>query len=183
MLKDPGNCGLPEETAKGGFMNILTSFKVYVAALALLAPAAIFAAQAQDATSIPKLLQQVKDHAAQAKDDAAFLDSHSQSNLDWRMHAQYLQNVKDHANDLLQDYYQLQTVRDKGTPLQQEAIDRLEPLLRDMGTSLTNTFQKLNEHPGRVNMPSFRTQVHADYESINKVYEFLCECTKPNPTA
>lgn len=159
-------------------MNILTSFKLGVAALALLAPACLFAAQAQNATSIPELLQQVKDHAAQANDDAALLDSYARSSLEWRSHAKALRDIRDHVNDLFQDYYAMQSIRNKGTRQQQDAIDRLEPLLRDMATSLTNTFQKLNEHQGRVNMPAFRTQVHTDYLSISRVYKFLCECTK-----
>lgn len=164
-------------------MKIPISFTVCVAALALLAPAAICAAQAQNSTSIPQLLQQVKDHAAQARYDAALLDSYARSGLEWRMHASALANIKEHVNDLFQDFYELQQMRPEGTPRQQQAIDRLEPLLRDMATSLTNTFQKLNEHQGRVHMPSFRTQVATDYQSINKVYEFLCECTKPEPKA
>jgi hypothetical protein len=69
-------------------------------------------------------------------------------------------------------------MRDKGTPQQREAIDRLEPLLRDMETNLTDTIQNLNLHQGRVHMPSFRTRIHADYVAINKVYQLLCECTK-----
>ena len=152
-----------------------------VTALALLAPAVVaFANQQSDSTSIAKLLDQAKIHAGWANDDAAFLDSHRQSNLDWQLKAQYLRKVRDHANDLFQDYYRLQNLRKKGTQQQQEAIDRLEPLLRDMATSLTNTIQMLNEHPGRTNMPAFRTRIHDDWVSINKTYEFLCVCTKPN---
>jgi len=150
------------------------------AVLALMAsvPAAI--AQTADTTSIAKLFQQAKIHAAEANYDAALLDSFGHSDMDWRAHAKCLTNIKEHANDLFEDYYQLQRIRDKGTPEQREVIDRLEPLLRDMGTSLTNTIQTLNLHQGRVHMPSFRTNIHADYVAINKVYELLCACTNKN---
>ncbi len=78
-----------------------------------------------------------------------------QSNLDPQIHSQYLTKVREHAVDLFQDYYQLQAIRDKGTPQQREAIDRLDPLLRDMATSLATTLQIFNAHPARANVPYF----------------------------
>jgi hypothetical protein len=160
-------------------MNPLIPFAaISFAVLALMAPVPAAIAQATDTSSNAKLLQQAKTHAAEANYDAALLDSYGRSDMDWRAHAQCLTNIKEHANDLFEDYYQLQRMRDKGTPQQREAIDRLEPLLRDMGTNLTDTIQNLNLHQGRVHMPSFRTRIHADYVAINKVYQLLCECTK-----
>lgn len=153
-------------------------------AFALIVPASVAtAAQPTDSTTIAKLLEQAKVHAALANEDAEFLDSHAQSNLDPLMHSQYLRQVREHAIDLFQDYYQLQANREKGTPQQREAIDRLDPLLRDMATSLTTTLQTFNVHPARANMPYFRTRIHSDWQSINKVYELLCECTNASKKA
>jgi hypothetical protein len=152
-----------------------------VAALALLVPAAMaFAAQTPDSASISKLFQQAKDHAAQANEDISFLDSNRFSNLVPQMHALYLQKVKQHAADLYSDYYQLLRLRDKGTPQQREAIVRLEPLFRDMATSLTNTMQSFNADRTSVHMPPFRNRIHSDYLAINAVYEQLCKCASKN---
>lgn len=149
-----------------------------VAACALLIPArGAFAAPPSDSTSIPKVLDQVKGHAAEASYDAAVLDSYRHSDVDWRTYAERLTMIKDHANDLFQDYYQLQRLRDSGTPAQREAIDKLEPLVRAMATELTNTFQSLNEHKAQVNFPEFRNRARANWEKINAVYEHLCKCT------
>lgn len=152
-----------------------------VAALALLVPAAVaFAAQTPDSASISKLFQQARDHAAQANDDISFLDANRLSNFAPQMHALYLQQIKDHAADLFRDYYQLLALRDKGTPQQREAIDRLDPLFRDMATSLINTMQTFNSHPARVNMPPYKNRIHSDYTTINAVYRHLCECSNKN---
>lgn len=152
-----------------------------VAALALLVPAAAaFAAQTRDSASISKLFQQAKDHAAQANEDVSFLDANHLSNFAPQMHALYLQKIKEHAADLFRDYYQLKMLRDKGTPQQREAIDRLDPLIRDMATVLTNTLQTFNAHPTRVHMPPFRNQIHSNYLAINAVYEHLCKCENRN---
>ena len=152
-----------------------------VAAFALSIPVgSAFAAGPPDSTTIPKLFDQVKHDAAQVIYDADVLESCRHSKFDWKTYAQVLTSVKEHANSLFRSYYQLQQMRDKGTPAQQKAIDQLEPLLRDMAASLTNTFQALKEHPDRVNMPSFRTRVHANWEKINAVYKLLCQCTSKN---
>ena len=152
-----------------------------LAALALLVPAAVaFSSQTPDSATISKLFQQAKDHAAQANDDVSFLDSPGFSNYSARSHALYLQKIKEHATDLFRDYYQLQLLRDKGTPQQREAIDRLEPLLKEMATSLTNTMQTFNAHPTRVHMPPYRDRIHSDWQAINAVYEHLCKCSDKN---
>ena len=39
------------------------------------------------------------------------------------------QKIKRHTADLFRDYYQLQMLKDKGTPQQREAIARLGPLV------------------------------------------------------
>ena len=161
-------------------MKLPTSFvrMLHVAAFALLVPAAVaFASQTPDSASISKLFQQAKDHAAQANEDISFLDSNRYSGLSPQSHALYLQMVKEHAAKLFSDYYQLQGLREKGTPQQREAIDRLDPLIREMAASLVNTLQSLNANPTLVHMPPLRDRIHSDYLAINAVYEQLCKCT------
>jgi hypothetical protein len=161
---------------KGSFIAMLR-----VTALVLLVPvAAAFAAQTPDSASISKLFHQAKDHAALANDDITFLDSSRFSGLDFRTHFLYLENVKQHAADLFRDYYKMQMLRDKGTPQQREAIDRLDPLLREIATTLTSTIQALNANRELVNMPPFRDRIHSDYLTINAVYEHLCKCANDN---
>ena len=164
-------------------MKLPTSFvrMLHVAAFALLVPAAVaFASQTPDSASISKLFQQVKGHAAQANEDISFLDSNRYSGLSAQSHALYLQMVKEHAADLFSDYYQLQAFREKGTPQQREAIDSLDPLIRKMATSLSNTLQSLNANPTWVDMPQFRNRIHSDYQAINALYEQLCKCANKN---
>lgn len=150
-----------------------------VAAFALAIPASsAFAAAPPDSTTIPKLLDQVKHHAAEANYDAEILNSLRNSNVDFRTYARVLNDIKAHANDLFQDYYELQRQRDSGTPAQREAIDKLEPLLREMATSLTNSLQKLDAHQAGVNTPEFRKGIRENWEKINAVYQHLCKCTE-----
>lgn len=150
-----------------------------VAALALLVPAAVaFAAQTPDSASISKLFHQARSHAAQAEDDIWVLEAHRYSNLAPQTHAIYLERVKEHVNELARDYNKLQTARSVGTPQQREAIDRLEPLLREIAMSLAGTIRVFNAAPGSVHMPPYRDRVHSDWSKINAVYRQLCRCSK-----
>lgn len=149
-----------------------------IAALALLVPAAVaFAAQTPDSATISKLLLQARNHAAQAEDDARYLYSGRFSNLAPRSHAMYLEKVKEHVNELAKDYGKLQMLRENGTPQQREAIDQLEPLLREMALSLTNTIRAFNENPGQVNLPPFRNRIDSDWSIVNAVYQHLRKCS------
>lgn len=149
-----------------------------VAALALSIPVRYaIAAAPPDSNTIPKLLDQVKHHAAEANFDATVLDTYRHSPVSAGLYAERLNMIKEHANDLFQDYYELQRQRDSGTPAQREAIDKLDPLVREMATSLTNTYQRMNMHQGRVNMPEFRDGIRENWEKINAVYQHLCKCT------
>lgn len=160
---------------------IQLSAMLSVAALALAIPArSAFAASPPDSKTIPKLFDQVKQHAAEANYDAEVLDTYPHLNLDRRSYAQTLTEIRKHANDLFQDYYALQRVRDKGTPAQRAAIDQLEPMLRDMATDLTNIIQSLNQRPAQVSMRNFHSQVHGSSMKIHEVYKTLCECTGKN---
>ena len=53
----------------------------------------------------------------------------------------------------------------------------LEPLLREMATSMTNIIQKLNANQERVNTRDFRNQIYSNQEKVKAVYQHLCKCT------
>ena len=164
-------------------MNPLNNLKALwrIAVLVLLLPiATAFAGQTTDSAKISKLFDQARMHAAQVNDDADLLDTYARAGYSWQMHAKCLQDIKLHTTDLIKDFSQIKALREKGTPRQREAIDRLEPLLVRMTNDLRATTEQLNQHQLRVNMPLFRTRVHGDWESVNRVYTHLCECTNKN---
>ncbi len=83
--------------------------------------------------------------------------------------------MKDHVNNLINDYNQLGTLRAEGSPWQQEAIDRIDPLLRSMADHLNATIQHLNENQNRIQMPPYRDYVHANWELINRTHNLIAD--------
>jgi hypothetical protein len=105
-----------------------------------------------------------KNHASLAEDDAQTLVTFTQSNRNWQSHVSRLNLLREHVDDLFNDYNELARLRDEGSPWQQQAIDQLSPLMKGMADHLTATIEYLNEHPTHVNLEPWREYVRANRE-------------------
>ena len=146
-----------------------------LALLALLLPAGMLAAQNPDSAAISDLLKVVESHATQADDDAQMLANYTLSNLDWRTHANQLNSIKEHINNLISDANQLTSLRDEGSPWQQEAIDRIDPLLREMANHLNITIEHLNSNQSQVHMPPYKDYVRANLDLMTRAHEAIAD--------
>ena len=146
---------------------------VRIAILALLLPVAMLAAQNQDSEAISKLLDQVKSHAAQASDDAATLESYTRSTLSWQSHGMQLNQMRSHVNNLLKDASMLMEMRDEGSPWQQEAIDRIDPLLPVIASHLSATIDHYNDNQNRLQLQPYRNLVLANQKLIDQAHTLI----------
>ena len=146
-----------------------------LAVLTLLLPVSMSTAQNPDSAAVSKLLEQVKSHAAWADDDAHNLASFTLSNLDWSTHSRQLSVIKKHVNDLIRDSNQMRSMRDEGSPWQQEAIDRIIGLLPEMASNLNATIDHLNDHKNRTNLPPYRDLAKANETIIHKAHEIIAD--------
>ncbi len=144
-----------------------------IAILALLLPVGLLAAQNPDSEAISKLLNQVKSHAAMASDDAATLESFTRSDLSWESHADQLTVMRDHVNNLLADASKMMEMREEGSPWQQEAIDRIDPLLPVMAAHLSATIDHYNDNRNRLNMKPYRDFVVANQKLIDHAHQLI----------
>lgn len=147
-----------------------------VAALAILIPAtALRAAPPPDNAEVNKLLDQAREHAMLADDDAAELESYTRSKLSWQSHALRLTTMKEHVNNLGVDVSELNRLRDQGSSWQQVAIDRINPLLREIADHLTTTIEHLNDNQGRIHMQAYRDYVKANSDLINRAHNMIAD--------
>jgi hypothetical protein len=146
-----------------------------IAVVILLWPAGLLAAQNADSAAISKLLVQVKHHAALANDDAATLESYTRSNVSWKTHAKQLNLMKEHVNNLVTDAGQLKAMREDGSPGQQDAIDRITPLLPVITTHLTAMIEHLNANPNQIHMRSYRDYVDTNQRLISRTYKLIAD--------
>ena len=145
----------------------------YLAVLIAFVAAPISRAQVQDSAEINDLLSQAKTHARLAVNDAETLDSYLRSHVSWQTHAMSLESMKEHVNDLGKIHMELSNSRDQGSAWQQDAIDKIEPLLQSMADHLTATINHLNQNVSRVQMPAYRDYVQANYELAQKAAQTI----------
>jgi uncharacterized membrane protein YccC len=151
-------------------MGLLSSFVLFC----LFATSAL--AQ-KDSDEINSLLSQARTQAWQTAQDADTLQSYTMSPMAWESHAAQLRLIQDRVNALAKTTQQLNEQRAQGSPWQQAAIDRINPLLTDMNDALAATITALNDHPERVNMPTYREYAHANYDvcegAANVISDFV----------
>lgn len=147
-----------------------------VAVLALLLPVfSLAAAPTTDSAAITTALGEARAHAALAEDDAMTLESYTRSPLSWQSHAIRLNSMKQHVNNLIEDVNHLTSLRAEGSTWQQEAIDRIDPLLKEIADHLTRTIEHLNDNQSHIQMQPFRDYVHLNRELISKAHNMISD--------
>ncbi len=126
------------------------------------------AAQTTDSTELTSLLSDAKSEAVLVEQDAEKLDSYTNSRLAWQTHATQLNSMKEHVNKLGEITKQLNDMSGQGSPWQQEAISRINPLLRNMADQLTTTIKHLNDNKDRIHMQAYRDYTRANYELASR---------------
>ena len=141
-------------------------------ALLMLPPVA--PAQNADSKAINDVLKEAESHAILASNDSETLEAYTRSHtMSWQSHANRLLTIADHANNLIQDFDKLSSMRDQGSTWQQEAIDRVDPLLKEMADHLNATIAHFRDNKHRVNMPAFHDYVKANREYMGKTSELI----------
>jgi hypothetical protein len=137
------------------------------AMLALLAAVSFVipnALKAADSPEITKLLADAKAEAAELKVDSGELESFTRSTMTWRGYASKLDEIKIHINNTGKLLGKLKGAEATGSPWQQAAIKRIEPLLKELADNTTATINHLNDNPGKIHTPAFTDYVKANSE-------------------
>jgi hypothetical protein len=135
----------------------------------------IVKAQAVDSSKVNDLLKEARTHAVLAEDDAQTLEGYTRSKLSLQSHATRVHEMREHANDLIRDFNRINSIRAEASPWQQEAIDRINPLLQEMAAHLNATINHLNDNQNRIHMPQYQEYVHANRELMTKTARLISE--------
>lgn len=174
MWNTPQRSGGRAAFGEGGVMKPLTKSYAFrlVAILAVVLPlsSAAFAEKPSTSIEISILMGQARADAVQADKDITALETYSMANIPWQTHFLRLQEIQVDVNNLLKDVEQLKAIEEKGTPSQQDAINRLDPLVHSMAFNIRTTIKYLNQNHSTVNMPVFTDRVHENRLLINSIY-------------
>lgn len=127
------------------------------------APAA--AASAVESDQVSKTLSDAKMQAYQLKEDAEQLESFTRLGTSWESHVAAVTKIKDDVNKMGALLMKLQETRSSGSPWQQTAIDRVNPVAKELATNTTAAIEHLNKNPERLTTPDYQNYLVAIADS------------------
>jgi len=158
---------------------------VYLSTLAALLLAVMFgfplshiAAAAQrnaqpDSKQVSDLLSQAKMQADQVKNDTADLETLN-SVASWQSHAAKVKAIKEDVNNVGQTAAKLNGLRNEASPWQKIAIDRINPLLKDLADDTTSIIAHLTKEQGRLlNTPEHQALLRSNAEDAADLAEMV----------
>lgn len=130
----------------------------------LLMPNRTAAVEIGDSPQITQLLADTKAEAAELKRDAEDLESFTKSKLSWQSYSSKIEMIKGHVNNTGKLLGKLSDAKATGSPWQQDAIEKIEPLLKELATNTETTINYLNDNPVKIHFTEFKNYVRANYE-------------------
>ena len=136
----------------------------------------LWAARASnDSAEITALLADAKSEAGLLKQDTEDMESFTRSNSSWQSYAITINKVKQHVNELGDLSSKLNNARSGGSPWQQDAIDRINPLLKELATNVEATINQLNQHQSLVHSSHYKEYVQATHEQATNVASLISD--------
>ena len=154
-------------------IRVTSGFAIFMLVLAM--GGVRMVAQTADSDEINRLLSDAKSEAVQLENDADMLQSYTMSPMSWETHAMKLHSMREHVNSMGKINQQLHDQRAEGSPWQQEAIDRISPLLRGMADKLTVTIKHLNDHKSQIQMQPYRDYTHSNYDLASRTTRMISD--------
>ena len=126
-------------------------------------PFRTFAQASKDNANVTALFTMAKTTAAKIKTDAADMESYSRATgLNWQSHDAKLNTIKIDVNELSKSIEGLKSQRSTASAWQQDAIDRVTPLMSDLVASMNATIDHLSKSKARPTAPPYPEYLKAN---------------------
>ncbi len=121
------------------------------------------------------LFSEAKSEAVQLKHDAEELKSYTRSKLHWSTHSAKVNEIKEHVNKSGELLAKMQNARATASPWQQQTIDRIDPMLRDIAATVTATINHLGQQPIKLQTAPYKEYVDANAELTADLAEVISD--------
>lgn len=124
-----------------------------------------------------RLLKQIQKNAVELSQNGATLTTFTRSGISSRTHGIYLNAVKNQINETGKDLARLEQIKADTAPWQQEAINQLTPIAREVASNTEAAINQLNDNSRRLFAPAYTESLQAiadnSSELKNRVNDFL----------
>jgi len=93
--------------------------------------------------------------------------------VSWQSHADKLEQIKEHVNNLGRTVEQLTAARASASPWQQVAIDRMIPLLKELASNTTAAINHLNENKLRPTSGQYTEYLRANADTAHQLSDMI----------
>src|ERR1700685_4648881 len=131
----------------------------------------LHAVEREDSAEVTDLLSQAAQQAAQLSHDADDMESLLHSDVSWQSHADMLNRIRDDVNTLGKTVARLNTTYQSGSEWQQQAVDRILPLLRELASNTTAAINHLNTNQVRPTTPDYVSYLEGNAETAHPLAE------------
>jgi trans-aconitate methyltransferase len=151
-----------------------------IAGYLAISPAATAAtAPAAGSEEITRLLAEVKTEAVALERDAEEIATWTRARqLSWQSHAEKLRVMREHVNQAGQLLSKLNSVREGASLWQQEAIDRIHPLLKELADNTQSTINHLSDNQDRIFFPPYTDYAKAGADLAQELAALVSDYTK-----
>jgi DNA repair exonuclease SbcCD ATPase subunit len=140
------------------------------------ATSTVYGAQtSKDSKEVSAILADVKTEAIQLRHDADELKAFTRSTLTWQTHAEKVEEIKRHVNNAGQSLSKLDSARGSASPWQQQAIDRINPLLKEIASNVESTIEHFNRKPKLLQTGPYVDYAAANYELASNLAELISD--------
>ena len=103
----------------------------------------------EESPQLTQILGEARVEAGELARDADETESLIRSDVSWQTHAEMLDRVKEHVNNMAGIIQKLESERSSGSELQEQAVDRTLPLLKELAANTTAAINYLNQNKTR----------------------------------
>jgi uncharacterized phage infection (PIP) family protein YhgE len=138
----------------------------------------LHAVQREDNAEVTGMLSEAAQEAAQLARDADELESLLHSEVSWQSHADMLNRVRDDVNTMSRTVARLNTTYESGSEWQQQAVDRILPLLRELASNTAAAINHLNANRLRPTTPDYVNYLEQNAQTAHELAAMTSDLVK-----
>jgi DNA mismatch repair ATPase MutS len=118
-------------------------------------------------------LDSAKQQASELARDADEMTGLIHNDVSWQSHADVLNRIRDHVNNMGRIVEKLESERDEASPWQQQAIDRMVPLLKEIASSTTAAIEHLNQNHVRPVSEDYNDYLQKNADTAHELADMI----------
>jgi hypothetical protein len=154
---------------------LLTSALAMAALLWTVGPLMASDTTTGDSEEVSKLLSDSKAEAAALYSDANDMERFTASKLSWESHAQKLEQIRTHVNKCGELVQKLNDIKHQGSPWQQQAVERITPLLSELASNTTTTIEHMKNNRNKLQFPPYPDYLTTNSDLAKSLSELVAD--------